>query len=466
MEIETSTQLYPRELKQETICGLVLDMLKERNNVLCQNKSNDGRVFFRNGSAAYLDLMRYVEWCLPECKGVMEAVACDRAAGYILEDAVQKVEQFLQEKYPGVQCFMYKNNVSSATDSTSQVTYGTHENYSLLAQPAKEHMHHHYALLDTLSKQYLSEGPINLYNGVIAASVMLIPFLVSRQILCGAGSIVQKPEPHYEISQRAQFMHCDISQSTTKMRGIVNTRDEPHAKDYYRVHLTCGDANMLEYATVLKLGTTGLMIRMIEEQHFHPQSLIVKNPWLVFQDISKDTQLREKYTVFCYNTEKQFSAIDIQQYFLDTVVDFIAKQGSNAETENLLEYWQATLDALRKNPENLFGKVDWITKKILLDNVKKKWQSVSSLAGVDLRYHLLNRKKGLFYKLEERHPEWRLTSEEKVLYYKDNAPATRAATRTKTVDMLRKENKIISAVTWGHIYDETNGLLTTLEDPF
>ncbi len=465
MELETSTQLYPgQNLKQETVCSLMLEALKEKNAVLCQNGSSDARVFFRNGSAAYLDMTRYLEWCLPECKSVHEVVACDRAAGYILEDASRGVEKVLQERYPGIRCLIYKNNVSLAKDSASQVTYGTHENYSILEKPVKEYVQYYYSVLEKLVKQYVCDTVVNTYNGVVGANIMLIPFLVSRQILCGAGSIVLDPEIHYEISQRAQFIHSDISSRTTYARGIINTRDEPHAKNFYRVHITCGDATMLEHATLLKLGTTGLMLRMIEEQCMHPEFLIVEKPQTVLRSISRDKEVREKYKVLHQGVEKYFSAIDMQQCFLDAVVAFIAKQRCDGETELVLHHWQEVLDALRCDPTQLFGKVDWITKRMIIDKIKRKGSDASE--GINLMYHLLDRTRGVFYKLEANHPEWRITSEEQVQQYRKNPPQTRAAARTRVVDTLREQGKTVGAVSWRYIYDDTNNIIRILDNPF
>ena len=101
----------------------------------------------------------------------------------------------------------------------------------------------------------------------------LTPFFVTRQVICGAGRVGIGADGRgsgFQISQRADFFEVEVGLETTLKRPIINTRDEPHAdpEKYRRLHVIIGDANMSEVATYLKMGTTALVLAMIEDKFF------------------------------------------------------------------------------------------------------------------------------------------------------------------------------------------------------
>ncbi|CAM5367085.1 Pup--protein ligase [Streptomyces tanashiensis] len=190
-------------------------------------------VFLRNGARLYLDVGSHPEYATPECDNVTELVTHDKAGERILEGLLVDAERRLHEEGIAGDVYLFKNNTDSAGNS-----YGCHENY-LVAR------HGEFSRLADI----------------------LIPFLVTRQLICGAGKVLQTPRGAvYCVSQRAEHIWEGVSSATTRSRPIINTRDEPHAdaERYRRLHVIVGDSNMSETTMLLKVGATDLVLRMIE----------------------------------------------------------------------------------------------------------------------------------------------------------------------------------------------------------
>ncbi|HVF12638.1 MAG TPA: proteasome accessory factor PafA2 family protein, partial [Actinomycetota bacterium] len=191
-------------------------------------------VFLENGARLYLDVGSHPEYATPECDDIRELVAHDKAGERILESLVNGAEMRLREEGIAGQVYLFKNNTDSAGNS-----YGCHENYL-----------------------------VNRYGEFGKLAELLIPFFVSRQVFSGAGKVLQTARGAlYCISQRAEHIWEGVSSATTRSRPIINTRDEPHAdaEKFRRLHVIVGDSNMSEYSTWIKLATTAVLLRMLEE---------------------------------------------------------------------------------------------------------------------------------------------------------------------------------------------------------
>jgi len=224
--------------------------------------ARNANVFLENGARLYLDTGLHPEYATPECDDVVELVSHDKAGERIVEDLRHQVEKRLREDGLSGNVLLFKNNTDSAGN-----TYGCHENYLVSRD---------------VSFQRLAEA--------------LIPFFVTRQIFAGAGKVLQTPRGfHYCLSQRAQHICQEISGSTTSSRAIINTRDEPHAdaERYRRLHIIVGDSNMSEVATYLKIGTTALVLDMIEDGFFD-RDYSLQSPVQALRDISHDPTLRRR----------------------------------------------------------------------------------------------------------------------------------------------------------------------------
>ena len=190
-------------------------------------------VFLRNGSRLYLDVGSHPEYATAECDELQELVTHDKAGERILEGLQVDAEQRLAGEGILGDIYLFKNNTDSAGNS-----YGCHENYLVGRQ-----------------------------GEFFRLAEVLIPFLVSRQLICGAGKVLQTPRgATYTVSQRAEHVWESVSSATTRSRPIINTRDEPHAdaERFRRLHVIVGDSNMSEPTTLLKVGSTDLVLRLLE----------------------------------------------------------------------------------------------------------------------------------------------------------------------------------------------------------
>ncbi len=368
-----------------------------------------------NGARFYND-HTHPEYSTPECSTLHELIAHDRAGERILQHAANVRNESLGS--PAVQ--LYKNNTDLHGHS-----YGCHDNY-LLSR--------------TLPFEELCSG--------------LIPFLVTRQIFAGAGKIGIEAQDSsyqpgvYQLSQRADFMETELSVDTMHNRPILNTRDEPHAdrKKYRRLHLILGDANMCEFATALKVGTTQLVLDLIA-QGAAPQFEFADSIAAI-KTISRDPDLK---ALLPLKSGKHLTALNIQEAYVSAAQQAFAKQ--DHDTEWILTNWETTLDLLKNNRAQLIGRIDWITKHWLLEAFAQEenveWND-PWLASLDLEYHNIDAARGLYLGLEQEGKAQRLCSNEEIQQAITQGPATtRAGIRGLCVQKFRKE---IRAIQWESIH--------------
>ncbi len=250
-------------------------------------------VFLENGARLYLDVGSHPEYATPECDSLADVVAHDKAGERILESLLGSAEQRLREEGIKGDIYLFKNNTDSAGNS-----YGCHENY--LTSRADD---------------------LNHYSEV------LIPFLVSRSILCGAGKVLQTARGAvYCITQRAEHIWEGVSSATTRSRPIINTRDEPHAdaERYRRLHVIVGDSNMSEYTNFLKVGTTAIMLRMLEDPSVVLRDMTLENPIRAIREISHDITCKRRVRL---QNGRDASAFEIQSEYLNRALKYHAQKG-------------------------------------------------------------------------------------------------------------------------------------------
>ncbi len=249
-------------------------------------------VFLENGARLYLDVGSHPEYATPECDDIRQLVAHDKAGERILESLVNSAEARLREEGIAGQVYLFKNNTDSAGNS-----YGCHENY--------------------LVSRYGEFGKL---------AEVLIPFFVSRQIFTGAGKVLQTARGAiYCISQRAEHIWEGVSSATTRSRPIINTRDEPHAdaEKYRRLHVIVGDSNMSEYTTWIKVATTAVLLRMLEEGTVM-RDLSLENPIRAIREISHDLTCRRKVRLA---NGREASAIELQWEYLSRAAKYVERSG-------------------------------------------------------------------------------------------------------------------------------------------
>ena len=325
-----------------------------------------------NGARYYVD-HAHPELSTPECADPRSIVVWDRAAELILQRSMVAANHTLPE---GQELVVHKNNSDRKGNS-----YGCHENY----------------LMDR-----------SIPFGRIVAHVL--PFFVTRQIFCGTGKVGTEAagtEPGsvpFQLTQRADFFEEEVGLETTLKRPIVNTRDEPHAdaQKYRRLHVIVGDANLSEVATFLKVGTTALVLSMIEDD-FLPREWRLQTPVATLRRVSRDLSLREPLEL----ADGSATALEIQWEYFDRARKYadahgLESIGGDEVGEELLGRWESVLTALETDPMTLADQLDWVAKYRMIDGYRVRhdlpWDSVK-LVAMDLQYHDLRPEKGLSYRV-------------------------------------------------------------------
>ena len=380
-------------------------------------------VILPNGARYYVD-HAHPEYSTPECANPRDLVVHDKAGERILERSLQELRRALPD---GHRVAVYKNNTDGKGNS-----YGTHENY----------------LMDRATP--------------FAAIVRdVTPFFVSRQVFTGAGKLGaeaswdDRGSHRYQLTQRADFFEAEVGLETTLKRPIVNTRDEPHAdpEKYRRLHVIVGDANLCEVATFLKVGTTTLVLKMIEDEYLPDLTLV--NPVASLHEISRDLTCSAQVRLA---DGRRLSAVQIQWEYLERAKKYVEQEDPSAENEEVVERWGSVLDALEDEPLSLHRQLDWVAKYRLLEGYRARdsldW-SDPKLRLVDLQYHDVRRDKGLYHRLEASGEVERLTTDEQVEAAVMEPPEdTRAYFRGRCITMYPDA---IAAASWDSIIFDTGG---------
>ncbi|EMF00080.1 Pup--protein ligase [Streptomyces mobaraensis NBRC 13819 = DSM 40847] len=394
-------------------------------------------VFLRNGARLYLDVGSHPEYATPECDNVIELVTHDKAGERILEGLLVDAERRLHEEGIAGDVYLFKNNTDSAGNS-----YGCHENY-LVAR------HGEFSRLADI----------------------LIPFLVTRQLICGAGKVLQTPRGAvYCVSQRAEHIWEGVSSATTRSRPIINTRDEPHAdaERYRRLHVIVGDSNMSETTMLLKVGATDLVLRMIEAGTVM-RDLTLENPIRAIREVSHDITGRRKVRLA---SGREASALEIQQEYYEKAVDFCERRGiRTGVVERVLELWGRSLEAIRdEDLDRISTEIDWVMKYQLIERYRAKnaiSMSHPRVAQIDLAYHDIHRRRGLYYLLERRGQAARVCNDLKIFEGKSVPPqTTRARLRGDFIRRAQEQRRDFT-VDWVHLKLNDQAQRTVLcKDPF
>src|SRR5665647_354838 len=394
-------------------------------------------VFLANGSRLYLDVGSHPEYATPECDDVRQLVTHDKAGERIVEGLVADAQHRIADEGIAGEIYVFKNNTDSAGNS-----YGCHENY--LVGRAGEF-------------QKLSD--------------ILIPFLVSRQITCGAGKITTTSRgATYCVSQRADHIWEAVSSATTRSRPIINTRDEPHADAelYRRLHIIVGDSSMSETTTMLKVGATDLILRLIEAG-VPMRDMALENPIRAIREISHDmTGLHP----FQLANGRTVTAVDLQEEYLGRVKDFIAADvDPTPDIKQVVDLWERGLHALRTGDLALVEReLDWVIKYRLIERYRAKHGlelGDPRVARLDLAYHDISRTEGLYNLLAARGLVDRVTTDLEVFEATAVPPQTTRAKLRGDFVRAAQEARRDYTVDWVHLKLNDQAQRTVLcKDPF
>jgi Pup amidohydrolase len=325
-----------------------------------------------NGARYYVD-HAHPELSTPECGDARSVVRYDRAAELILRRSMDAARDVLP---PGQEIVVYKNNSDGKGNS-----YGCHENY--------------------LMDRTVPFGRIVTY---------ITPHFLTRQIFTGAGKVgseapgISIDEVPFQLTQRADFFEEEVGLETTLKRPIVNTRDEPHAdaQKYRRLHVIVGDANMSQLATFLKVGTTAIVLAMIEDEAI-PREIRFAAPVAAIRQISYDRSLRLAHEL---SDGTRITALEVQWSLLERAQAYAAEHGLECVGEDVgkevLTRWEEVLTDLEADPMRLADRLDWPAKLSLLERYRERdgldWGD-HRLAALDLQYHDLRAERSLSERL-------------------------------------------------------------------
>jgi Pup amidohydrolase len=313
-----------------------------------------------NGARYYVD-HAHPEISTPECVDAAEVVRFDRAGEEIVRRSMTAARAVLGGD---AEVIVYKNNSDGKGNS-----YGCHENY-LLAR----------------------ETPF----GRIASQIT--PHFVTRQVFCGAGKVgcelagVSGDDVPYQLSQRADFFEEEVGLETTLKRPIVNTRDEPHCDPqlYRRLHVIVGDANMSEVATYLKVGTTSIVLAMIEDDVLGTD-LVLANPVPAIRQVSHDPSLTRTVLL---RSGRRVTALELQWSLLERAQKYERSHGLACVGESVgsdvVQRWERVLDGLEHNRDSVASWVDWVAKERLVNGYRDRHglaPTDARLKALDLQYH-------------------------------------------------------------------------------
>ena len=389
-------------------------------------------IILSNGARLYVD-HAHPEYSSPEVTSPLDAVLWDRAGEEIMLAAARALA--VTDQLPDVA--LYKNNVDGKGAS-----YGTHENY----------------LLDRAVP----------FGDVVRC---LTPFLVTRPIVCGAGRVGIGPAGEsggYQLSARADYIEAEVGLETTLRRPIVNTRDEPHADPsrYRRLHLIIGDANLLEVSTYLKLGTTSLLLWLLERGAVPAEldALALAEPVREVRTVSRDLALSQRLELADGRT---MSALEIQRTYHEVLAAAVdASEEADEQTTDVLGRWADVLDRLADDPMSCAPDVEWVAKLRVLEGLRVRdhlgWDS-ARLAALDLQWSDVRPERGVYARLAAKGAVERLVEPQAVTAAVTDPPEdTRAYFRGETVRRFAPQ---LAAANWDSVVFDLPGQETLLRVP-
>lgn len=403
---------------------------------------NSSNIFTLNGSRLYLDVGSHPEIATAECDSLTQVLNYDRAGDRMVDDLARSAEQALGADGIDAKVFLFKNNVDSVGNS-----YGCHENYLV-----GRHLP-----LRTLGK-------------------LLLPFMVTRQLICGAGMIGRATgtfQPGFLMSQRADQVWEGISSATTRSRPIINTRDEPHgdSERFRRMHVIVGDSNMSEPTFALKVGSTMLVLEMIEAGVSLPD-FELDNPIAHIRDIARDIT---GSTLLTLKDGGTVTALEVQEATLAAAQAWVEERPDEGtpteELRRVVDLWARQLDAIRTQDfSQVDREIDWVIKYTLLNRYRERlgeeWNN-PKLAQIDLTFHDIRPGRGLFPLLQSKGLAQRWTTDEEIEAAILEPPTTtRAHLRGR---FLRHAERLGAPVTadWVHLkVNAPEPQLIELSDPF
>ena len=406
------------------------------------SRYSSSNIFTPNASRLYLDVGSHPEVATAECDSLTQLMRYERAGDVIVDKLARQAEQALAEEGDKRSVYLFKNNVDSAGHS-----YGCHENY-LIGR---------HVVLKDLGRA-------------------LLPFMITRQLICGAGKIepAKAGEPaRFLLSQRADQVWEGVSSATTRSRPIINTRDEPHgdSKRFRRMHIIVGDSNMAEPTLALKVGSALLMLEMLEAD-FDVPTFPVLDPIHHIRAIAQDPT---GLTVLPLDGGGSVTALELQQALCGAAERWLEHREDagtpTAEMARVVDLWKRTLGAIdTQDFSGVDREIDWVIKRGLLERYRAtlggEW-SHPKLAQIDLTYHDIRPGRGLYSVLAQRGMVARWLEDDSIARCVDTPPqTTRAKLRGEFLATARELDAAVT-VDWTRLkVNRPEPMTEEFSDPF
>ncbi|MBI9000439.1 Pup--protein ligase [Corynebacterium sp. CCM 9185] len=407
---------------------------------------SSSNIFTPSAARLYLDVGSHPEWATAECRSITQLLNHERSGDRVIDDLALRVES---ELGTGARVYVFKNNVDSIGNS-----YGCHENY--------------------LVRRELSLKKLGL---------ALVPFLITRQLIAGAGKIYRpfpgSPSERYGtgfcVSQRADHVWEGVSSATTRSRPMINTRDEPHADSerFRRLHVIVGDSSMAEPTFALKIGSALLVLEMIEAGFPLPE-IELANDAAAIRDIARDHRGRTELPLAGGDT---VTALDLQDRYCSAAEKWLGVRepadGSTPPEEltRIVGLWRRMITALDTGDFSAVDtEIDWVIKRKLITRYQDRLGSGlehPKLGQIDLAYHDIRPGRGLYYALMDRGMIARWTTDDAITAAMDTPPQdTRAALRGRFLDHARAVGAPVT-VDWMRLrVNRPEPQVVQLGDPF
>ena len=392
--------------------------------VVDANAIGVANVVTTNGARYYVD-HGHPEYSSPECSNAFDAMVYDAAGDIVLNDAAACIRELWEQQVsvlakhePCPPLKFYKNNVDGKGRS-----YGSHENY----------LYSRHTNFEILTQA-------------------LIPFFVTRQVIIGAGRVgigQESEKPGLQISQRADYFEQEVSLETTLNRGIVNTRDEPHApeEDFRRLHVIVGDANMSQFSNFLKLGMTSLVLDAIEAG-VDFSDLRLNNPVEEIKAVSHDPTLTHELELL---DGQRLTAISILREYRRRC------EGRSDVDRQVLTLWGEVLDDLERDPLSTADRLDWTAKWALVRRFEQRGASQAKLQAIDLQYADIDPESSLYHALVRKGAMRTMVSAEEIARAAAHPPEdTRAYFRGRAGEKFAED---LTASNWQSMLFTVDGQL-------
>ncbi len=400
-------------------------------------RARSSNVFLTNGSRLYLDVGSHPEYATCECDNVTDLLAHERAGDAILHQMLVDAEAQMRAEGIDGTLYLLKNNTDSAGNS-----YGCHENYLVTR------------------------------TGDFAATAQhLVPFLITRQLIAGAGKVAQTQSGvRFSVSQRADHMWDGVSSATTRSRPIINTRDEPHAdaEQYRRLHVIVGDSSMSQTTAMLKVATMDALLRLLEDRRTM-RDLTMENPVRAIREIALDPTGRVPVRLANGQTA---TPLEIQWIYYTAVAAHAEETGTNAGiTARALDLWRRTLVAIESDrPGDVAREIDWIMKRQLIERTMERHDiplDHPRVAQIDLAYHDISPDRGIFKTMEARGLADTVVDEEAVRRARTIPPQTTRAKLRGDFIAAAMRTGTEHSVDWTQLKISDHGNRSVvLKDPF